>query len=49
MKTLTVFLREDSSIEFQEMESWAYAEILPGESISYDDLMELFDLAVEEV
>lgn len=49
MKTLTVFLREDSSIEFQETESGAYTEILPGENISYDELMELFNLAVEEV
>ena len=48
MKTLTVFLREDSSIEFQETESGAYTEILPGENISYDELVELFNLAVEE-
>ena len=47
MKTLTVFLREDSSIEFQEMESGAYAEILPGESISYDDIMELYGISEE--
>ncbi len=47
MKTLTVFLKEDSSIEFQEMESGAYTEILPGESISYDELMELFDISEE--
>ena len=47
MKTLTVFLKEDSSIEFQEMESGSYTEILPGESISYDELMELFDISEE--